>query len=380
MVKVLLLKAYDNHPFGSGGERSMLELLRNFSSRGCECRAVYLYIDADFGRHSKAAMRHGMRLIDKNSCRLLLEYDSIQVEMINIDAFSRIRACDPIRCITGVINAFKPDWIWYMFFNMSITRMLADMRFSRAVAFVQDVFFPRPPDTDRPTSEHIRSLPAVIANSRFVAKTFADAWGIKPRIQTPIIDPHQFTAVNRRPKYVAMIGSAPGKGRAHFLRIAAGSPRHSFLLIGRLTDDQARHAAGLSNLEVVTERYTTGTLYADIRLLCVPSVVPEAFSRVIVEAGMNGIPALAFDTGGVTEALNGSGMAFSLPEGSAAGDGLLPLRPWTDAIEALDDEDAYARASAAARRSAFETAAKAEKECGNLVQLFRPHAQRSAER
>jgi glycosyltransferase involved in cell wall biosynthesis len=48
--------------------------------------------------------------------------------------------------------------------------------------------------------------------------------------------------------------------------------------------------------------------YGQIDLLLVPSLLEDAFPRVILEAAGNGIPVIATRVGGIPEALGGSGI------------------------------------------------------------------------
>uniref|UniRef100_A0AAU2V530 Uncharacterized protein n=1 Tax=Streptomyces sp. NBC_00003 TaxID=2903608 RepID=A0AAU2V530_9ACTN len=53
-----------------------------------------------------------------------------------------------------------------------------------------------------------------------------------------------------------------------------------------------------------------GSLYATHRLLPVPSVVEDAFPRVIAEAGLHGPATLGSDRGGIPEAIDGGGLVL----------------------------------------------------------------------
>ena len=52
--------------------------------------------------------------------------------------------------------------------------------------------------------------------------------------------------------------------------------------------------------------------YRQIKIILVPSLVEEGFSRMILEAAANGIPAIANNVGGIPEALGNSGVLIPI--------------------------------------------------------------------
>lgn len=63
-----------------------------------------------------------------------------------------------------------------------------------------------------------------------------------------------------------------------------------------------------SNITYYPLQMDMNNIWNETKLLIVPSIVEEAFGRVIVEASIRGIPAIAHNRGGIAEALNGSGI------------------------------------------------------------------------
>jgi glycosyltransferase involved in cell wall biosynthesis len=88
-------------------------------------------------------------------------------------------------------------------------------------------------------------------------------------------------------------------------------------------------------------------------LLAVPSVWPEPFGLVGLEAGLLGVPAIAFDVGGMREWLtpgeNGYLVAGDPPRASAFADGLVTAFREPDTLRAMGE-----RAPAAARRLSLD--------------------------
>lgn len=80
--------------------------------------------------------------------------------------------------------------------------------------------------------------------------------------------------------------------------------------------------------------------YRNTRLVLVPSIWQEAWARVVTEAQVSGIPALASNRGGLPESVGPGGVLVE-PEGE--------MCAWLDALVRLwDDQNYYERLSRAA--------------------------------
>jgi glycosyltransferase involved in cell wall biosynthesis len=136
---------------------------------------------------------------------------------------------------------------------------------------------------------------------------------------------------SRRRDYVTGICGYGHKGLEIFLRLAGEFPRQRFLLAGDLGSDidpsYRREFEALPNL-ALPGRLSTKELLGRSKLVLVPSLWPEPFGRIAVEAMANGIPILASYTGGLREILGDAPMAVK------------PFRDreaWVDRLKALMD-------------------------------------------
>ncbi|MFD9486207.1 glycosyltransferase family 4 protein [Streptomyces sp. NPDC059991] len=80
------------------------------------------------------------------------------------------------------------------------------------------------------------------------------------------------------------------------------------------------------NVTYVPRTYDMGSLYATHHLLLAPSLVEDAFPRVITEAGLHGLATLGSDRGGIPEAVDGGGLVLPHDDADA----------WAKAIETCD--------------------------------------------
>ncbi|MEU9373712.1 glycosyltransferase [Streptomyces sp. NPDC048255] len=129
-----------------------------------------------------------------------------------------------------------------------------------------------------------------------------------------------------RPGDLLMINPVPQKGSALLHRLIPALPERHFTLVMGWWDtvDDFR---SYPNVSYLRRTFNMSPLYDSHRLLLVPSLVEDAFPRVIVEAALHGLPTLGSSRGGIPEALGDH--ARCLPPDDE--------QPWVDAIRALDD-------------------------------------------
>jgi glycosyltransferase involved in cell wall biosynthesis len=72
--------------------------------------------------------------------------------------------------------------------------------------------------------------------------------------------------------------------------------------------------------------------YARTRILMGPSIWPEPFGRIFVEAASNGIPSIASERGGIPEAVGKGGILI---------DDIFDVNRWVEALRQLASPDIY---------------------------------------
>jgi glycosyltransferase involved in cell wall biosynthesis len=110
------------------------------------------------------------------------------------------------------------------------------------------------------------------------------------------------TAAVGRDKDLLMINPVPAKGAELVHRLADLLPDRRFTLVEGWWDTSAEFARQ-PNVTYLPRTYDMEPVYSRHRLLLVPSVVEDAFPRVIVEAALAGLPAIGSDRGGIPEAI-----------------------------------------------------------------------------
>ena len=140
----------------------------------------------------------------------------------------------------------------------------------------------------------------------------------------PPFTPHHAVR-SARTDDLLMVNPVPAKGGELVWELAARMPERRFTLVEGWWNTQADYT--LPNVTYVSRTDAMDDLYASHRLLLVPSTVPDAFPRVIIEAGLAGLPAMGTHVGGIPEAIAGAGVV--LPPND--------LGAWIEAIRKLTD-------------------------------------------
>ena len=167
--------------------------------------------------------------------------------------------------------------------------------------------------------------------------------------------------------FITMINPCAVKGISIFLDLAERMPHLEFAAVpGWGTTSEDRTAlAKLPNVRLLPNAPRIDDILIRTRILLMPSLWYEGFGLIVMEAMQRGIPVVASDSGGLTEAKSGTGYVVPVrgieryqpvfdehampkpvvPENDPA--------PWAEAIrQLLADRGVYNRESAASRKAA----------------------------
>ncbi len=158
--------------------------------------------------------------------------------------------------------------------------------------------------------EVVRGADLVLANSRFLRDRLRSRHGVRPQVLYPEFLPDDFL-LSERPMpgpFIASVCGRPFKGASIFLELARRFPCERFLLVGPVAPALRPRVEATPNVTVLPFGPPRRFLRLS-RIVLVPSLWPEPFGRVAVEAMANGIPVLASATGGLREIVGGSRLA-----------------------------------------------------------------------
>lgn len=207
-----------------------------------------------------------------------------------------------------------------------------------------------------------------LANSSFTAQRWQALCGLRCEVIPPVIRADAYLA-GRAGSKVLYVNPTPIKGVELVMALAAQCRELEFLVVESWNLEPnwrnlCRHRAqALGNVQWMGPTDDMREVYAQARVLLMPSVWEESFGRTVVEAQLNGLPVLASDRGALPETVGAGGLTLSPHESTEA---------WADALrQLLADYDTY---SAAARRHALGHAAATPLIVARLLSLLADHS------
>ncbi|NBE49896.1 glycosyltransferase [Streptomyces boluensis] len=165
-----------------------------------------------------------------------------------------------------------------------------------------------------------------LAVSEFVRKRAPGTEGTQLAVLYPPFTSPQPSADVSRTESVLMVNPIPAKGSAPLHQLIRRMPEQGFTLVEGWWNTADEFAA-YPNVTYVPRVYDMTPLYRSHRLLLVPSVVEDAFPRVIIEAALHGTPTIGTDRGGIPEAIGPAGIVLAHTADPQV---------WTEAIRTTD--------------------------------------------
>jgi glycosyltransferase involved in cell wall biosynthesis len=216
----------------------------------------------------------------------------------------------------------------------------------------------------------------MISSSSFVASKVQEIIGVTSPVSYPLIKRDDQLRPGTAGEYVTFVSPVPIKGLSIALGAAALLPERKFLFVEGWPMTRVerknllRTIAPLSN--VTLRRSSVGLLdvYRSTAAVLLPSQMPEAFGRVIIEAGFHGIPTFASRMGGIPEALGESGCLLEASD---------PPERWASELSrTLSDPQEYSRLSALAIANATREEISEEAIATRFIEIVEGHLRMAA--
>lgn len=272
--------------------------------------------------------------------------------------------------IISELKTLKPDVIFAFLSDFVICEAVLEAKIP-LVAFLTDNEFFKPADLEqhphgKKIQSLIRNIPHFSALSKFLQSSFQKNWGKSATVLYGLM-PHKdyLIGANHTRKLHGMVNTSPRKGFPLFALLAKAFPHESFSALlnapasNQLEQDLDRLKKQIHNLDFEGPYLDTRDYYRKLKILLVPSVCEEAFGRVVVEAGINGIPVIGSDRGGIPEAMNGGGIVLEAPvvdtTGSMSAHELVGKnRSWFETVQKLGDNTSYEKECLKMREASFQ--------------------------
>lgn len=203
--------------------------------------------------------------------------------------------------------------------------------------------------------ETFANVDLILTNSSATVAHYANTMGLQCHNIGLFVDPEPIVAVARQPQFVTFINPVQEKGVSLFLKLVqrahSVAPDMRFLVVesrGTLVNAMQRlgfPAELLAQITVLPQQQKMAAIYAQTRVLLMPSFWFETAGRILIEANANGIPVIAANRGGIAETLGDAGRVLPIPERCMTDYWHIPsdeeVQPWWDELLTLWRANAY---------------------------------------
>lgn len=336
-LRVLFATGHPHLPQIAGGlQSSTSETMRGLIARGHDARLLCgLTGDGPLGLRHRVTLKLGRRMVAEDHAA-------------DIPAYRAWNPCDS-SVIYDVLTDFRPDVVVAQGGDAADLIQGFDAHDIPGAIYFRNVEF----DDLIPRLPRLSPDTAYISNSGFTRRRARQVLGVDSTVIYPLIDADRYR-VESLGRRVVFINPHPSKGVQIALDVARRCPDIPFLFVEAWTlagpdhDRMRAEVRALPNVDYQPRTADMAAIFRQARLILVPSQWEEAFGRVVAEAQVSGIPAVASDIGGLPEALGDGGILLAADA---------PAALWAATVRAIwDDPAEHARLAQAALAHAMRPA------------------------
>jgi glycosyltransferase involved in cell wall biosynthesis len=309
LMKLLLLQNMLYVQTLGGANKANRALLEQLASRGHTCQVIVPAIGSHGPQSlSEFARELGARKIQvrsQSADAFVFDHRGVEVHaVLNTDSLHRYVLKQAQQCYPDEILVSSQD-PGQLLLNAALQSGAGPVVY--LVHCVLDLpFGPHAIFKSSATTRLIRQVNGIITVSTFL-KDYMTQWGgvDSSVLRFPVygLAPVSRTASSER-KFVTFINPCACKGISIFLKLLELFPGVEFAALpawGTTETDLARLKM-FNNITLLEPSDDIGTILAQTSVLLVPSLIPEGFGIIVVEAMLRGIPVIASNAGGLAEA------------------------------------------------------------------------------
>jgi len=180
----------------------------------------------------------------------------------------------------------------------------------------------------------LKNADLIISNSKFMQSVVKNWYNLNSIVIYPFIRLNDYRVKKIDPRYITLLKPKVWKGIEIFLKIVDRLPKKQFLGVGGT--DRLKELKKRKNIKYIPWTSNMKKIYAKTKILLVPSIMPESFGRMAVEAMCNGIPCIVSDIGALPEDVDDAGIVVK---------NIFDIDSWIDAINRLEDDKLYKKLS-----------------------------------
>ena len=363
-----VLGVYNLPYFRTGGGVLTIRTIHEELARGgheavCICTMRALGLDGqetDTEDKSRAELRANGIACASDAREITFVHHGVTVHLVR-------SASDIPGRLASLRRSWEPDWVGIL---GPSTRTLSaavmdQVPAERVIAkFLAVIGLPFGPSRVVDDPEHtalFRSARAALCPSEYVQRYLARWGSIESRVMhVPVYGAIPPAPCNDPQGPITIINLSPIKGSDIFVQLAERMPDLPFLAMSSWASDAEtqRRLAALPNVKISppVPHERMHDVYCSSRILLAPTIVPEAFGLVVVEAMLRGVPVLASDSGGLREAKLGVPHVLPVRAIDGVRAAALPMQdvsPWLEVVRRLcTHPDEYAALSELSHRTA----------------------------
>lgn len=256
----------------------------------------------------------------------IFEYESVNVVGLPVytaeDEISSQQCREWFSAYMNLIDLFKPDWV------LTYGGQILDMHVSGYARYrgIQTGFLLLNL-TYTDFNYYLKDIDALFADSVFTANYYQEKFKRKVHPIGVFIKPENYAshANAKRREYLTFINALDSKGgrimsQIIFKMLNTKSDMKIRVINGRgsikdrlsnVCAEEEEVNCALKSIEEIDFYENFGEIIEGTRLLIVPSLQPESYGMVVVEAKLNGVPSIVADCGGLPEAVGAGGDVFA---------------------------------------------------------------------
>ena len=372
-MRILLAQKLPYVPALSGASKFARALLEGLAQRNHSCRVLAL-MDAPNVALQRAHFQHQL---DRTDLRATATSSGIEVFHCNgVEVHS---VSDGLRLgahLVEQMKSFKPTWTLVSEDPTYLLLTAATEVDPRRTVFLSlsQATLPFGPESfslDPSKAHMLRQVAGIITLGHYL-KNYIHRWSGLESVVTslPLYGTGPFPYLGSFDnRFVTMINPSAIKGGSILLELARRLPDIDFAAVPTWATTTADRIAlqQVRNIRLLMADENIDAIFAQTRVLIVPSLWGEAFGMIVIEAMLRGIPVVASNVGGLPEAK--LGIDYVLPVRpieryeDRRDDKLLPVPmvpdqdvgPWLEALRLLlSDREHYHQLSTASRRAASD--------------------------
>ncbi len=184
----------------------------------------------------------------------------------------------------------------------------------------------------------LKKADLILPDTKFIVNVAKKFYNVDSYEFFPVVDLGKYVIPKEiqkkyKKEYITMVNPIKYKGIDVFLKIAEKMSDENFLVVCGANATREEGLKNLPNITYLKKCPDIKKAYAQTKILLVPSTWPEPFGRVVMEAGMNGIPSIVSPLGGLPEAVGNGGLVV---------DNLYDADEWVAKIRKMKEKKLYA--------------------------------------